>query len=236
MATTKFDWQQLPFEEAIAYFEEKRNVDTDTWASITGAEQDAAFVSAGAKGALLEDIRRAVMDAIELGSTLQEFRERFDSIVSERGWDHTGSAGWRSQLIWETNLRASYGKGREAQIQRVKPLRPYAIWRHGGSATPRPAHLANDGNVYPIDERPTSLPHGYGCRCVWFTLSERDIQRLELELSDPLPVPVENGWSQSLGLPSAEERAKLLAASAGRLSPSIAAQVAQEVSGDPPAA
>lgn len=236
MARTKFRWSQLPLREAIAYFSEKRNVDTDSWRDISGAEQDAAFVVAGAKGALLEDFRREVDKAIAAGTPLREFQQQFDQIVARRGWDYTGGRDWRSQLIWETNLRASYGQGREIQIERVKSRRPYAMWRHGGSAQPRPEHIANDGRVYLVERRPTALPHGYGCRCQWFTLSQRDMDRRGLSLSDELPVPVEQGWEQRLGPRSSADRARLLAQVTGRMSPGIARQVANEVVSGEPAA
>ena len=189
---------------------------------------------AGAKGALLNDLRREVNKAIEQGTTLKEFQAQFDQIVARRGWSYTGDRDWRSNLIWETNLRSAYGKGREAQMQQVKSRRPYAQWRHGGSADPRPEHIENDGRVYLVDERPTNLPHGFFCRCVWLTLSQRDMDRLDLSLSDPLPVPEEPGWSQRLGLPTQEERLELQAQVIGRLHPAIATQVAEEVAATAP--
>ncbi len=229
MARTTFRWAQLSFKEAIELFSEQLNVDTDSWRDISGVEQLAAFMVASAKGGLLSDLREEVQKAIELGITLSEFRDRFDEIVERRGWSYRGNRDWRSNLIWETNLRAAYGLGREIQIQQVKDERPYAIWRHGGSADPRPEHIANDGKVYRVDERPTKLPYGYGCKCVWFTLSERDMNRLELTLSDPLPVPDEEGWDRSLGVPGEAERERLKERLVGRFDNEIAPQVLRDV-------
>ncbi len=227
---TIFRWSQLPFAEAIQFFSSKLNIDTDSWRDITGAEQLAVFMVAGAKGALLSDIRKEVDAAIEQGITLKEFQANFDQIVAKRGWSYTGNRDWRSNLIWETNLRSAYGNGREEQIQRVKSRRPFVMWRHGGSDDPRPTHLANDGKVYRTDERPTRLPHGYGCRCVYFSLSQRDMERLGLTLSEPLPVPREPGWTQQLGSLGDSERSNLQASLLGRLQPDIAIAVAEESS------
>jgi uncharacterized protein with gpF-like domain len=226
-----FPWTKLPFKEAIAYFQAKENIDTDGWRDVLDLEHDVGFAVAGAKGALLNDLRQAVELAIAAGTSLQEFQKAFDQTVAARGWSYSGDRDWRSNLIYQTNLRAAYGRGREEQIQRVKTRRPYAQWRHGGSRDPRPEHLASDGRVYPVDERPTALPHGYGCRCVWFTLSQGDMDRLGLELSDRLPVPEEPGWSQELGVRTAEQKAALLEQVTARLHPAIAAQVKQEVAG-----
>lgn len=229
MTRQQFFWSTLKFAEAIAYHSDRRNVDTDSWRDLLDVEHDAVFVVAGAKGAILQDFRDAVDKAISKGTTLREFQQQFDRIVAIRGWDYTGDLDWRSNLIWETNLRSSYGKGREAQIQQAKSRRPFAQWRHGGSADPRPEHIANDRRVYRVDERPTALPHGWGCRCVYLTLSQRDMTRMGLSLSDPLPVPDEPGWSQQLGLPTPEEKERLLEQVTSRLHPQIAEQVRAEV-------
>jgi uncharacterized protein with gpF-like domain len=226
-----YPWTALPFTLAIEYFREKRNVDTDAWSQVQGTEQDAVFAVAAAKGAMLQDLREAVDSAIAAGTTLQDFRKAFDRIVAVRGWDYAGDRDWRTNLIFQTNLRTAYGRGRERQIQEVKATRPYAVWRHGGSRDPRPEHIANDGRVYRVDERPTSLPHGYGCRCQWFTLAQQDMDAQGLSLSDRLPVPEEPGWSQTLGLPTPEQKAALLQQVLDRLHPALAAQVKAEVEG-----
>lgn len=165
MATT--DWQRLPFEEQIRYFGEKLNVPTDSYRDISGAEHDAAFVVAGAKGAVLNDLRKAVDRAIAEGTTLEQFRKEFEDVVQRTGWAFRGGSAWRSQVIWDTNLRTSYAAGRHEQMQAVATTRPYWQWRHGGSAHPRPQHLALDGRVFaatdPFWQSFGTPPQGYGC-------------------------------------------------------------------------
>jgi hypothetical protein len=105
-------WERLPFEEQIRYFGEKLNVPTDSYRDISGAEHDAAFVVAGAKGAVLNDLRKAVDRAIAEGTTLEQFRREFEDVVQRTGWAFRGGSAWRSQVIWDTNLRTSYAAGR----------------------------------------------------------------------------------------------------------------------------
>jgi len=118
----------LDFAEAIRFFRRKVNVPTRRWADVWREQHDTAFMVAGAyKADLLDDLRQAVDKAIAEGATLRDFRRDFDAIVARHGWAYTGSRGWRSRLIFETNLRASYQAGRWAQVQAVKTRRPYLL-------------------------------------------------------------------------------------------------------------
>lgn len=242
------NWQRLPFDEQIRYFAEKLNVPTDSYRDISGAEHDAAFVVAGAKGALLDDLREAVDRAIAEGTTLEQFRKDFEDVVQRTGWAFRGGSAWRSQVIWDTNLRTSYAAGRHEQMQAVATTRPYWQWRHGGSADPRPQHLALDGKVFRHDDPFWggfgTPPQGYGCRCSLFTLSDRDLERRGLtvdpgpQLGDRLPIPdlpgqttamnPPAGWGHIHGSSTPESRARLLDNVTRRLDPAIAAQVRAE--------
>jgi SPP1 gp7 family putative phage head morphogenesis protein len=235
-------WNQLPFEGAIEYFRDKRNVDTDSWRDIQGTEYDAAFAVAGAKGALLQDMREAVDKAISQGTTLQEFRKDFNRIVQTRGWDYAGDRDWRTYAIYDTNLRSAYAAGRWEQIQEGKASRPYLQWRHGGSRDPRPLHLALDKQVFRVDDpfwqTMGNPPIGFGCRCQVFALKQRDVDRLGLSVIDGPEmgavfkysiVQPDPGWGGGHRRSTPETRAARLKQITDRLHPSIAASVTAEV-------
>ncbi|BAV74120.1 phage head morphogenesis protein, SPP1 gp7 [Pseudomonas chlororaphis subsp. aurantiaca] len=182
----------LPFQEQIDYFRGKVNLPTRAWTDIYTAEHDYAFVVAGAvKRDLLADLRGAVEKSIATGTTLEQFRKDFDQVVGKHGWQYQGERGWRTNVIWETNLRQSYNAGREAQIAdpELRKRRPYGVYRHGDSAHPRPQHLAWNGITLPLDD-PWWAYHtpqnGWGCKCKKYMASERDLVRMGLEVG-PAP-------------------------------------------------
>ena len=228
MISANFGWSKLPLDEAIAYFAQKQNVDTDSWRDVQGHAHQAAFVVAGAKASILQDFRSAVDKALSQGTDLAEFRRDFDKTVAARGWDYTGGRDWRTDLIFQTNLRTAYGAGRREQMERTKSRRPYRQWRHAGSADPRPEHLAMDGVVVRADSEiaQRSLPHGYGCKCTWFTLSDRDLDRLGLEVKEvaAAAIPVDTGWAATPA-PAADGPAAALSRTLATAQPDIAEQV-----------
>jgi hypothetical protein len=178
---------QLPFSEAIDFLADKLNLDTDTWLDGQGIVQNVAFTVAAAKGQILQDIRDSVDQAIQSGISVREFRTQFDRIADRYvdNWQLKGDRAWRSQLIYEMNIRQSYKFGRYSQMTEPSTLksRPYWQIRHGNSSVPRPTHLALDEKVFPADKLPF-WPHGFGCRCTVFSLSDRDLKRENLEVSD----------------------------------------------------
>ncbi|ELR65858.1 mu-like prophage Flumu F protein [Photobacterium marinum] len=182
----------LPFNEQIAYFRQKANVPTERWADLWKNAHDRGFMVAGAtKDDLLADFRLAIDKAIAEGKSLNWFKQQFNDIVARHGWEpyasgKSGSASWRAQVIYETNIRQSYTAGREQQIQQVKNRRPYGIYKHSGAEHPRHDHLSWNNLVIPLDDPwwDTHTPiNGYGCKCKKLTASERDLKRLGLKVT-----------------------------------------------------
>ncbi len=188
----------LPFREQVEFFRQKQPVLTQAWTDVYAAEHDNAWMVAGAARAdLLRDFRDAVDKAIAEGTTLREFRKDFDAIVERHGWSYNGGPGWRSRVIYETNLRTSYAAGREAQMAdpELRKRRPFGLYRHGGSEDPRPEHLALDGLVLPLDDpfwEQWTPPNGWGCKCKKFMVSQADVDRMGLQVADKAPeIPTE---------------------------------------------
>lgn len=195
---TSAAYGSLPFKEQIEFFRQKVNIPTAAWTDVYAAEHDHGFMVAGARGDLLTDMRAAVERFIAEGRTIEEFRKDFDDIVAKHGWAYNGGRNWRTRIIYQTNLRQSYTAGREAQMAdpALRARRPYGLYRHGGSAEPRPEHLAWDGLVLPLDDPwwDTHSPqNGWGCSCKKFALSARDVRRMGLTVADQAP-PIE--WEE----------------------------------------
>lgn len=186
----------LPFStnptEAINFLKKKTNVPTATWTDLWQQEHSASFTVAGAMtDELVADFHDAVTKAIESGETLDSFRKDFDRIVEEHGWSYNGSRGWRSRVIFDTNMNTAYAAGRWDQIQQVKRTRPYLMYRHlEGQENPRPLHESWNGTILPVDDpwwQTHYPPNGWICHCWVDSLSDDDLRRYGYKVSDQAP-------------------------------------------------
>lgn len=174
------DNARLPFAEQIAFFRGKAALflPSETFDDISAAEHERAFAVAGAmKADLLADFYVAVSSAIEDGESIDWFREQFDEIVKSHGWQHTGSAGFRTKTIYETNMLTSYARGRDAQLADpdLRAERPYVEYMLGVAEVHRPVHVSYAGLTLPYDD-PWIQVHkpvcAWGCHC-WLRAVEK---------------------------------------------------------------
>lgn len=190
----------LPFSEQIAFFRRKTNVLTQAWTDIYNAEHDYAFVVAGAnRNDLLADLRTAVEKVIAEGGTLADFREDFAGIVKRHGWSYNGGFGWRTRVIYETNLRSSYNAGRYEQLYSMRDTMPYWEYIHSDIVKePREEHLGWDGMILRWDD-PWWIyffpPNGWGCQCTVRGRSEAWMKRQGKAGPDTAPPIV---WEQRI--------------------------------------
>lgn len=184
----------LPFQEAIDFLSRKVRLPTNTWTDLWEGMHARAFVVAGAtKAALVEDFHNAIGKALEQGTTLADFRKDFDKIVATHGWSYKGGRGWRSAVIFNTNMRTSYAAGKWAQIQRVKESRPYLRYVAVMDSRTRDEHRAWHGTVLPADDpwwQTHYPPNGWNCRCTIQQLSDSELERYGYQVSKEAP-PVE---------------------------------------------
>ena len=170
----------LPFTEQIDYFRKKINLPTATYLDIYGEAHDYAFVVAGAHThEIMADFRTALDEVIERGGTLEAFRKTFDEIVQKHSWQYNGGRNWRTRIIYDTNLYASYNHGRYQQQKELADVLPYWEYEHNDSAHPRLQHLAWDGLVLRADDPwwDTHYPiRAYGCHCTVKALDDVDLK------------------------------------------------------------
>ena len=241
----EIDFKRLSFREAIDFLRQKQNIPTERWDDLWQEEHDFAFTVAGATNAeLLNDLYQAVEEAISQGLTRREFAQQFDEIVARNGWQFRGARDWRIDTIYRTNLRSAYAAGRYQQMTEPSTLkaRPYWQWIHGDSRKPRPLHKALHRKVFRADDpfwKTMYPPCGFGCRCSVVTLSQRDIDRENLEVETApkvgqlweiedgtgkkavVPVEADPGWAYAPGASREEERQAILSNSLSRISPSL---------------
>jgi hypothetical protein len=172
---------QLPFSEAIDFFKKKIQLPSSGWTDIWQEQHSHAFVVAGAAhDALVEDFYNALRDAQEKGTGYAAFRKQFDEITARHAWAYNGTPGWRSRVIYDTNITQAYNAGRYAQMMAVKHLRPYWRYRHTSIEHPRLQHLSWDGLILPADDPwwNTHMPqNGWGCKCKVDSLSRVEARR-----------------------------------------------------------
>lgn len=185
-----------PFKEQIDFFTQKRGKPTKAWTDALRGTHDRAFVIAGATDlAMLSDFQTAIASAMQNGTTFADFQKDFDRIVAKYGWAYKGERGWRSRVIFETNLRTSHMAGRLQQMRDpdVLKLRPYWEYRHGETRKPkipRSQHLAWHGTVLRHDDpfwQTHFPPNDWRCSCGVRSRSLRDLKRMGKEAPDPSP-------------------------------------------------
>ncbi len=173
--------EQLPFSEAIDFFKQKIRLPSSGWTDIWQEQNSHGFVVAGAAhDALVEDFYNAIRQAKESGTGYPAFRKQFDEIVAKHGWAYNGTPGWRSKIIYDTNVTQAYNAGRYQQMMAVKHLRPYWRYRHTSFEHPRLEHLAWDGLILSADDPwwNSHMPqNGWGCKCKVDSLSRLEASR-----------------------------------------------------------
>jgi hypothetical protein len=184
----------LAFPEAQEYLRQKVNVPSARYTDLLGAAHVRAFTVAGAtKEGMLTDFRSAIQQAIDSGTTLEDFRKSFDDTVQKYGWSYHGSRGYRSRLIYETNISTAYSVGRYQQMIDPDVLRvqPYWQYRHSDAVKhPRPEHKAWDGLVLRHDDQWWQThypPNGWGCHCSVEPLSPRELKAMGKNGPDQAP-------------------------------------------------
>lgn len=172
---------QLPFKQAIKYHSDKIKLPTSDYTSIWEQQHAKAFVVAGAQSdALLEDIYNAVWDAKQHGGGYQDFKLGFPDIATKHGWEYNGVPGWRSRVIYNTNVKQAYNAGRWQQMESVKHLRPFLQYDHTSIEHPRLIHKAWDEMIFEFDDPIVDIispQNGYGCNCRWRSLSRTQAEK-----------------------------------------------------------
>ncbi|MBO9538734.1 PBECR2 nuclease fold domain-containing protein [Herbaspirillum sp.] len=172
---------RLQFSEAIDFFKGKLRLPSSGWTDIYQQQHSHAFIVAGAANdALVEDFYNAVRQAQEGGTGYPAFRQRFGEITAKYGWAHNGSPGWRSKVIYDTNITQAYNAGRYKQMMDVVHLRPFWEYVHTSTEHPRLHHLAWNGTILPADSpwwNTHFASNGWGCKCKIISLSRGEAKR-----------------------------------------------------------
>lgn len=211
----------VQFKEAIDYLKGKLPEASLKWDDLAGPVHGKVATVAGATTAdLSRDIQGALVDALAKGQTITAFRKDFDRIVQEHGWTYRGKRGWRTSVIFDTNMRSAHMAGRWQQLVANQDRRPFLQYRTAGDARVRPQHRQWNGLIFRIGDPFWAThypPNGWGCRCTVRAYSQADLTERGLQVSEPIkvetrnvitrdgeikdqvPVGIDPGWDHNVG-------------------------------------
>lgn len=212
----------VKFSEGIAYLKGKLPEVSLAWDDLAGPVHAKVFTVAGSTStAMVGELHQAVVSAIDNGTTITDFRKQFDKTVAAHGWTYNGSRGWRTQIIFDANMRSAHMAGRWSQLWAGKDRRPYLQYRTAGDARVRPQHRQWNGIIRSITDSFWSVfypPNGWGCRCTVRAYSQAEVDGKNLavettpfevktrtvtkagEPTDVVPVGVDPGWDHNVGV------------------------------------
>ena len=174
----------LPMKEAMRFWADKTQLSPSQFAKLSDAAKVKAFAVSGiAKGSELTTVFEALERAISQGISFDEFKKSCGDIFARRGW--AGVKAWRIDNIFRTNIQTAYNVGRYKEMMEVAPTRPYWQYSAVNDSRTRPAHIAVNGKIYRYDHKFWDTwypPNGFRCRCGVTTLSERELNRDDLNI------------------------------------------------------
>lgn len=213
----------VQFSEAIEFLRRKLNLTSDEWREIWQQAGGIAQAAASRETSQMHrDVLKAVLKAIEAGTTLEAFQEDFAQLVAEHESESslfTGDLRARGQLVFRLHTMEAYAAGRWEQAERIAELNPQTQyhWRYTtvGDHRVRPQHKEWQGIILPRDHwfwRTHFPPNGFNCRCHVQLITERDMRRRGWTVTpdtDPrLGTPPDPGFEGNVGL--AGERVRKL--------------------------
>ena len=211
----KVELLPLPMQEALDFWRTKVPLTEEQFSLLHRQVKMRAFTVSGITALdVLQDILTELDRVLAEGLTLSDFRQSVNGLLERRGWE--GLTPYQADNVFRTNILTAFQVGRYKQMTDpdVLDARPYWMYDAVNDARTRPAHRALDGKVYRHDNafwQTWYPPNGFRCRCTVRTLSEGDLQRQGLTVSEdiphlaappgqaPVPVIPDPGWDFNPG-------------------------------------
>lgn len=187
------EMQPVTFLEALQYAHSKKVVLPDEFYSMDlKTRQMATTVSFLSSLEQAESVIKSLNKTLASGGTFNDFQKlvaESEIILPKHYLDN----------VFRTNIQSAYGHGRWQQQQRNKDKRQYLMYSAINDSRVRPAHLALNRIVLPIDH-PFWLTHypplGFRCRCTVIALTEKQALKYGITPDDKLPEVAEAlDWS-----------------------------------------
>lgn len=189
------------FEEAVRWFRERVPMTEAEYADLESDARHRSFTVAGvAQLDLVTDVWRAIVRAVDEGTTLEDFRDEVGRKL-EAAWGEDD--GHRLETIFRTNVQAAYSAGRYEQmndpaIRKARPYKKLSVVLDGRTSDICEA-LAD--TVLPADDpfwETHNPPLHFGCRDAVLSLTEE--QATEAGIDEEAPnVDPDDGFGHAPG-------------------------------------
>ncbi|WP_225972605.1 phage head morphogenesis protein [Ephemeroptericola cinctiostellae] len=150
----------------------------DDWVAPSHAH---SFTIAGAPSVdFVKDMQAALVGNIEQGLTIADFRKTFDAIVKKYGWSYKGERGWRTRVIYQTNMRSARMAAKWRTIQDNKDIAPFLEYLSVLDGRTTKNCKAWDNLILSVDDEFWSTlypPNHWGCRATVRQLSAASLKR-----------------------------------------------------------
>ncbi|BFH15187.1 hypothetical protein J6TS7_49930 [Paenibacillus dendritiformis] len=182
----------IVFEEAVKYFGDKLPVTASEFYKLEEEYKSLAFTVSGYTSIqIINKFHDELLESIEQGRTMKDFRDRMNDFLERRGYE--GITNFQADNVFRTNIQTAYQVGHYQQMRSptVMKLRPYWMYDAVKDSKTRPSHLAMDGKVYRADDPIWDTwypPNGFRCRCTVKTLSERQLKERGLKVETEPPI------------------------------------------------
>lgn len=187
------------FKAAVEFLKKKKSVSKEEFLKMDEASRAKAFMVSGyTKAEVLDSFLQALTEAIELGTTKEEFQKKMNTFLEENGYE--GVNPFKADVIFQTNLQTAYNAGHYKSMtdDTAVKLRPFWQYRTAADGNVREEHAQMHGKVYRADDPIWDVwypPNGFRCRCSVVSLSERQVKErgLTVETKPPRKVDWETG-------------------------------------------
>ncbi|MGE4314565.1 phage minor head protein [Acinetobacter sp.] len=201
---------EMPPQDAIDYLQAKGfKIGWDWHETLNEAHSRAFTVAKVARIDLLQDIHKSLVDAMQQGQSLEQWKASITPTLQQKGWwgkktvinpagmEQTVQLGSprRLKTIFDTNMHKSLAAGRYKAMMATVETRPIWVWVHISISNPRKTHLARNGEARRYDD-PFWLyaypPTEWGCKCKVIAKRESDVADQSLTMLETQPEDIEH--------------------------------------------
>lgn len=196
------------FKEAVEWFRRRVPITDKQLAALEASARAKAFWVAGiAQLDVVNDVWAAIDDAIEKGTTLEDFKKTVGDKL-ERAWKGTvKDPPRRIETIFRTNVQTAYSAGRHAQLTEPSILRTRPYWRLVVTLDSRTTETICKplaGTVLPAESgwwKTHTPPLHFRCRSFIQALRKEDAEARGITASPPVQKPQEGFGSLDVWKP-----------------------------------